>query len=224
MTCPHAYSDGAYVLGALGPAERAAYEAHLAECPSCAAAVAQLAVLPGLLGRVSEDALRPATPEPDRLARLIEKVVEARRRQARARRWQFAAALAAVTVLAVAGTVAVREAPVRDAGPALVAMTPVASGVELVADVGYEPITGGTKVRMVCRYPVVEQVERDVPSRVYQLVATGADGSTEHLGSWWAKPGDEVDVSALTRYRIGELVGLELRTAAGDPVLKFEIP
>lgn len=221
MTCPHAYSDGAYVLGALGPAERSAYEAHLAECPSCAAGVAQLAVLPGLLGRVSEDALRPATPEPDRLARLIEQVVELRRRQARARRWRFVTALAAVAVFAVAGTVVVMEVPVRDAGPALVAMTPVAPGVELIADVGYEPIAGGTKVRMVCRYP---KVERDVPSRVYQLVATSVDGSTEHLGSWWAKPGDEVDMSALTQYRIEELVGLELRTADGDPVLTFEIP
>jgi len=220
VTCPHAYSDGVYVLGALGPAERAAYEAHLAQCSSCAAAVAQLAVLPGLLGRVSEEALRPVAPEPGRLNRLLEKVAELRRRQARARRWRFAATLAAVAVLAVAGTAAVFTVPARDVGPALVAMTPVAPGVELTADVGYEAVAGGTKVWMVCRYP---KAEWEVPSRVYRLVATGADGSQEQLGSWWAEPGEQVDMTGLTQYRMDELVGLELQTADGDPVLVLRL-
>ncbi|WP_233606455.1 zf-HC2 domain-containing protein [Micromonospora sp. Llam0] len=35
MRCDYAHDDGAYVLGALSPAERAAYEHHLAGCPSC---------------------------------------------------------------------------------------------------------------------------------------------------------------------------------------------
>lgn len=220
MTCPHAYSDGAYVLGALGPAERSAYEAHLAECSSCAAAVAQLAVLPGLLGRVSEEALRPVAPEPGRLTRLLEKVTELRRKQARTRRWRFVTALAAVAVLAVAGTAAVLTASARDVGPALVAMTPVAPGIELTADVGYEAVAGGTKVRMVCRYPLVEP---EVPSRVFRLVATGADGSQEQLGSWWAKPGEEIDMTGLTQFRTDELTSLELQTADGDPVLVHRV-
>jgi hypothetical protein len=44
--------DAAYVLGALAPDERRAYELHLEGCESCAAAVAELAGLPGLLSRV----------------------------------------------------------------------------------------------------------------------------------------------------------------------------
>lgn len=56
MRCEYAHDDGAYVLGALAPAERAAYERHLGTCQTCRDAVAEIAVLPGLLGR-----LDPAT-------------------------------------------------------------------------------------------------------------------------------------------------------------------
>lgn len=45
--------DAAYVLGALGPSDRHAYERHLAECEACRAAVAELAGMPGLLSTVS---------------------------------------------------------------------------------------------------------------------------------------------------------------------------
>src|ERR1700738_1996068 len=50
MTCEFTFDDGAYVLGALSPAERAAFERHLPGCASCRESVADLAVLPGLLG------------------------------------------------------------------------------------------------------------------------------------------------------------------------------
>ena len=52
MRCEHEHDDGAYVLGALSPAERAAYERHLATCSFCREAVADIAVLPGLLARL----------------------------------------------------------------------------------------------------------------------------------------------------------------------------
>lgn len=43
--------DAAYVLGALAPQERQAFEEHLQECPRCTEAVRELAALPGLLAR-----------------------------------------------------------------------------------------------------------------------------------------------------------------------------
>jgi hypothetical protein len=45
--------DAAYVLGALAPVDRRAYEDHLAGCERCRAAVAELAPLPGLLARAA---------------------------------------------------------------------------------------------------------------------------------------------------------------------------
>ena len=35
MTCMFAHHDGAYVLGALSPAERRAFEDHLPGCAAC---------------------------------------------------------------------------------------------------------------------------------------------------------------------------------------------
>jgi len=49
--------DAAYVLGALAPVDRRAYEDHLAGCGRCRAAVAELAPLPGLLARAPRPGL-----------------------------------------------------------------------------------------------------------------------------------------------------------------------
>jgi hypothetical protein len=46
-------SLGVYVLGALGPAERALVQAHVAGCPACREELVLLAGLPGLLARLS---------------------------------------------------------------------------------------------------------------------------------------------------------------------------
>ena len=73
--CEFAYDDGAYVLGALAPAERAAYERHLAGCASCREAVAEIAVLPGLLGRLDPAGLEQflPPPAPPRVPALLER-------------------------------------------------------------------------------------------------------------------------------------------------------
>ncbi len=54
MTTHDEYADwdAAYVLGALSTAERLEFEGHLAECPTCRAAVADLAGMPGLLAQL----------------------------------------------------------------------------------------------------------------------------------------------------------------------------
>ena len=55
MRCTQTAEAGAYVLGALSPAERSAYERHIAACVTCRNEVAELAGLPGLLGRLDAD-------------------------------------------------------------------------------------------------------------------------------------------------------------------------
>jgi hypothetical protein len=95
---------GVYVLGAIGPAERAQVDQHLVACPWCREELAGLAGLPGLLHRVPPDvAARAWTdetggpvpgPPVDRLIRRVSAI----RRQRRL----TAAAAALVIGLAVA--------------------------------------------------------------------------------------------------------------------------
>lgn len=61
--------DAAYVLGALSPADRRAFEEHLRDCERCGAAVGELAGMPGLLGSVPrERALSLLGPSNDAVA------------------------------------------------------------------------------------------------------------------------------------------------------------
>jgi hypothetical protein len=212
MSCPHAYSDGAYVLGALNPAERTTYEAHLAGCATCSAAVARLTPLPGLLGRVDPDVLEPA-PETPRVSKLLAAVAQVRRRQVRVRRWQLAGAVLASAVLAMVATGLVYTLNQEDPAdppvavePPLTAMRPVEDWVPITAQVSVTPVVGGTEVHMECQYPA----DVDGRAHLYWLVAVGDDGSTESLGSWSAGPGEDASLTSLTRYT-DDLARLELR-------------
>ena len=60
--CPLAHSDAAYVLGSLSPTDRLEFERHLPDCDRCRRSVAELAGLPGLLGRVPREQVESAAP------------------------------------------------------------------------------------------------------------------------------------------------------------------
>ena len=57
MRCEHEHDDGAYVLGALSPAERVAYERHLATCSFCREAIADIAAEANALVRAGGSAV-----------------------------------------------------------------------------------------------------------------------------------------------------------------------
>ncbi|MGD8167599.1 anti-sigma factor family protein [Herbiconiux sp. P16] len=109
--------DAAYVVGMLGAEERRAFERHLATCPACTAAVAELAGLPGILGKLtpaeavalldetpaSASASSAVQPEPDLVQHLARSV---RRRRARTRRRTIGLVAGVGAVLAVAGVFA----------------------------------------------------------------------------------------------------------------------
>lgn len=225
MSCPYSHFDGAYVLGALNPAERNEYEAHLPGCEPCAVAVARLAPVPGLLGRVEPAALKPEQPGPSRLPQLLQTVVRQRRRQTRVSRWRLAAAAAAAAVLAGvavgAGTTAWSGLLTEEeSGPGapVVAMAPAAAAPPVTAQLAITPVTGGTEVWMACQYP---EGDYEAPASTFRLVAVGMDGETEQLGSWQAAPGEAVSLTGLARFPATELQRIELQGSSGDVLLTY---
>lgn len=246
MSCPYAHSDGAYVLGALPPAERAAYESHLAECASCSAAVARLAPVPGLLGRADPVALRREALSRPRLPQLLQAVTAERRRQQRVRRWQLAAAVVVTALLAMAGTAAAlgvlggdaEVAPQAQPTPAPVTPTevmwPLESDVPVIARVSVTASDAGTEVLLWCAYTESGPGPTSPPAtppaspgpagaHPFWLVAVGVDGSTEPVGSWLAGPGDELTMTGITRYTEAELSRLELH-GYGKVLLALDLP
>jgi hypothetical protein len=237
MTCPHGISDGAYVVGALSPAERSEFEQHLDRCAECATAVGQLAPLPGLLGRVDEALLAPPPPDPTRLARLCAAASVTRRRRVRRRRWQMAATTLAAALVAAGGVAwwngfdtaddapAVTWSPPADSTPPTAQeMQPAVPASPVIAQVSVDESVGGSTVWMRCRYPDLgyELAPGETPpSHTFRLVAVGADGSVEQLGSWRAGPGQQVELTGLTRFG-DDLDRVELLAADGTTLLVYQ--
>lgn len=228
--CDFMYDDGAYVLGALAPADRAAYERHLAGCADCRQAVGEIAVLPGLLGRLDpaglEQILSP-TPETDRVPRLLDAARQRRRRERSRTRLRYAIiglAAAAAALAAGFGTAALLPgepaAPPPVAQVRMVAMQPVAGSVPVHAEIGLSGTDWGTQVTMRCGYDVVAGYRK---AYAFRLVAYGPDGATEQIGSWLAGPGDDLRITGATRFTAAELVRLELLRADGTPVLAYDV-
>jgi hypothetical protein len=216
MTCEHALEDGAYVLGALSPAERAEFERHLSGCASCRESVANLAVLPGLLGRLDparavalrEDQAPVAIP-----ATVLQRVLTAagrQRRRARRRRIVLATTLAAVVMVLLVGVgVAVHLRDVQPSPPiAMSAMRPAsAEWIPVGADVGVVPDAGGSRLVMTCWY--ASGYEGRWVLRLVVIPRAGGDAET--IGTWTADPGAKVTVSGRTHLTPDEIGRVELR-------------
>jgi hypothetical protein len=234
MRCRFAHDDGAYVLGALAPADRQEFERHLPGCADCTRAVGELAGLPGLLGRVDPGLVEQPeadAPVPDTLLpRLSRAVRRARRRRA----WAAAGLAAAAAVVAIAAVVTVTRAggddpavPTRPGGSSAPAeavgrpMEPVGE-VPVRATVTLEEVAWGTRLGLVCTYDT-ESVEYDLPPEVdYTLFVRTRDGRAERVGSWRSVDGQPMQLSAGTAASPGDLASVEVRTADGRVVLRLE--
>jgi anti-sigma-K factor RskA len=231
MRCDHEHDDGAYVLGALSPAERAAYERHLSSCSFCREAVADIAVLPGLLGRLDpadfQKLLDPEPPRPasrNRMPALVMAAQSTRQlERRRARRRAFVSALAAACLIVLIGVGAVlwmgRDAS-EPTGPT-VAMQPVNGAVPLSATVNLTGTTGGTKVRVACFY---NRESDDSKSYTVRLMGIGPDDERDQMGSWVAAPGREFKMDGVTHLAAGNLSRLELVRNDGQVLLALDVP
>jgi hypothetical protein len=230
--------DAAYVLGALSPAERRDFEMHLASCPPCQAAVAELAGLPGLLAQVSpadaamlsmavdnqvdgvsaDGATEAELIEPGPPRSLLPKMIK----KARSRRRKMVAAvagIAAAVVLVIAGlATAAGLLPIRPASPQRVAFSAVVpSGITAVADV--IPENDGTKVNVECVYAEVNDPRPGGGHENYSIVVVDRSGDASEIKKWPATPNKQMRPTGTTPLKVSEIADLEIRQSDTNEVL-----
>jgi hypothetical protein len=221
MTCPHEVDDAAYVLGALSPAERADFERHLGVCPGCREAVASLAVLPGLLGRLDAATAVGAPPPPAAPPSLLERVLaaaRASRRRARVRVVLVAAAAAVLLATGAGVVVHVRDTP--DSIP-MSAMSPVSLPSNVTAEIGLVDTPSGSRIEMTCRY-----ADGYPGTWLLRLVVFGpsSSGTGDQIATWNASPGDEISFAAATRLNPAEVDRVEVQKEDNTPLLVWRPP
>jgi hypothetical protein len=181
--------DAAYVLGALDPADRRAFEDHLRTCGSCRAAVAELAGLPGLLRMVPADeaAALGGAQEADVVE--LASVARAVRRDRRRRNVALTSVAASLLVLAgVAGVLLGRPAGVPQATTPSASSQVTALQLEPVgaaavsADLTLQEKRWGTRIDWQCRYPSESSLYGSVPT--YELVLVDDDGASTVVATW----------------------------------------
>jgi len=224
LSCDFAHHDGAYVLGSLSPADRSAFERHLAGCADCALGVRELAGLPGLLAKVSPDVLESVgAPEPVPPTLLPALVAEARRSQRR--RTTVLVGLAAAAAVVVSGGSAVVYNVLDDDPPAAGQAAPRSAPGKPMTSIDSELVTGtlaltsvawGTRLDLACTYTPDHEVAFDA---TYSMVVHASDGRVEQVATWKALAGESMRLPAATSATLTEITSVEVLTSDGVPVL-----
>jgi hypothetical protein len=218
---PFLEDDAAYVMGALSPEDRRSFEAHLAGCPRCTQAVAELSGVVGLLDRAPlARVLQPAPdrePPPDLLLASLLKAARVERR--RRSMWLIASGAVAATVVAIAVFIGgTNDGPTQPAATT-VAMTPVRAAA-VTGTLQLTPTTWGTRVSLDCRWIGATDGADWNRKKTYRLVAVPTDGTESRvLAQWAVLPGEDATVVGSTDLATELIERIELRAVADDAVL-----
>jgi len=168
--------DAAYVLGSLSPQERHEFELHLADCPDCSGAVAELAGIPGILAALqAAEAFPLATPSGTELPGSVLPGFAAKVRRRRLRNTALAAALAVGSAAAAAGITLAVASPtpsvqIQQAGFALRFSAVVASPITAVGTA--RSVGWGTQLDWSCTYAAAAAVPAGPSSPTDAAAAT----------------------------------------------------
>jgi hypothetical protein len=227
---------GAYVLGALDPAERDELESHLAGCAGCREELAALAALPAALGRLSTvealaagggvpAAVGSPTSVPDHSGSpagvpargaspsLLERTIAELARRRRSGRLHLRVAMAtgamAVVALGVAVGVLVVTRP-----------APVTPGIVVARFTGSDAGTGVTASAALYAEPWGSSIHLDVagvsPGDQCELVAIAEDGSQQVAGTWRVGYTGGVQVDGSTGIDPSQVASLQVVTTSGS--------
>ena len=213
--------DAAYVMGALDPGDRRAFEAHLRSCDRCAGAVAELAGMPGLLAHLdTEQVLAPrVVPEPPPETLLPRMALAVRRRQ-RVRRVSGAVGALAAACL-VAGVVLGSGVLSPDSPAGTPIAMKLVSNVAVTASVRLDPVVWGTNLNLECTYKgegAPGSAGQD--PRVYRLVVVPkGGGSVQQVAQWTAVPGETAKLNGSTDLKPSEIQEIRLINSKGTTLL-----
>ncbi|GAA3009874.1 anti-sigma factor family protein [Actinokineospora diospyrosa] len=243
MTCSHTFSLGAYLLGALDPAERSAFEVHAAGCADCRRELVRLAPLPGLLHRISaadfedtpevpadlravdqvdppswydDDPLDAEPPAPVPAPAPVATAVPEIDMSRRARRWALMAAAAAVVVALSVGGVLVYERLHEKEGPqpVMVSWSATDPASGVRADIDLTDRAWGTEVKI--------RLHDVPPGKPCKLVVRGRDGYPEVAGWWATSYGEGESIPGSTSINLTRISRVQVMT--DDDIVLVDIP
>ncbi|MDO8147872.1 MULTISPECIES: anti-sigma factor [unclassified Isoptericola] len=225
---PYVDWDAAYVLGSLGPAERREFEAHLAGCADCRAAVAELAGMPGLLaGLPAGEAVAQledgAAADGDAVP--ITALARRARRSRLRRRSVGAVAAAALAVAGVLTGLTLDAAPpdggaVVEAADVEVRLAPVGSA-DVTASVAATSRPWGTLLHWSCEYPAVAGSYGDLS---YELVLVDSSGARQVVATWAAVGESARGLQASSALPLEDVVRVEIAVAGRpDPLASADV-
>jgi hypothetical protein len=230
--------DAAYVLGALSAEDRRSYERHLVTCAECSAALAELAGLPGILGKLSsEDAVAlmsahdPQTlvehpfdaqlRDHDHTPGLVQRLA-AKRRRRRARFTLIAAIAAVVAVVSVGGVAVALNQPSlsQPAQTRAVAMAPLHQKV-VTASLEITKKGWGTSFAWSCSY---HGTGWDGIPESYDLVVVTKSGGHRTVATWTSGGPDVAGLTASTAIATKDIRRVEIRlSGTTTPLLEANL-
>ncbi|MDA8045164.1 MAG: hypothetical protein M0Z30_08010 [Actinomycetota bacterium] len=200
----------AHVLGALGPAETPDLQRHLSGCEKCAAELAELAGLPGLLARVAVERVEAGNAEPD--IGFADRLVATAARRQRARRHRWLAAAAAGLIVVGGAAAAATELARAPSGQQFHAADP-ATGVSV--QVTLQPRPSGTAITLRIT---------GVPDRANcVLLAVARDGRREVAGTWQASYAGAASMQGSTAIAEAQLARLVVDTSGGRQLVAIPV-
>jgi hypothetical protein len=212
--------DAAYVLGALSPADRRAFEEHLATCPACAESVAELAGMPGLLARVPISEALDETPEEPMPATLLPSLFDEVARKRRQRRWYAggailaaAAALIVLLVMTIVPGTTTGSGTRVEAGAKMSAVIPV----PIHATASIQNVGWGSKITVHCGYD-----PGNYGARKYALTVTPKDTSKpDQVATWMIQPGKDATVQGSSSLHSADIASIAITSESGKPLLRL---
>jgi anti-sigma factor RsiW len=225
---PYVMWDAAYVLGSLSAADRREFEAHLASCPACREAVADLSGVPALLSRLGREevaaidesgrAAQPLSATPEMSPQLLPSLlatVRWRRRRTRVATWVASAAAAVVLGIGVfVGIQGFTSTPAQQVTASSQPMAQIGTNL-LTSTVQLSGQHWGTSInlRCVCLAPL------NAHHDTLAMVVVGRDGSETRLATWVAEPGHTATPAGSISTPIDQIAAVQVVSADSGQVL-----